>query len=107
MNSKVLASGIVTVNRWYPVAYRGYPQREIFKEILNITLFRVFRGFRGWITPVRIRTFLAADLSQRVVQGVEKPGEVAFFDDQRRLESQDITARAVFANQEAFVFEVL
>lgn len=30
MNSKVLASGIVTVNRWYPVAYRGYPQREIF-----------------------------------------------------------------------------
>jgi len=33
MNSKVLASGIVTVNRWYPVAYRGYPQREIFTGI--------------------------------------------------------------------------
>ena len=32
MNSKVLASGIVTVNRWYPVAYRGYPQREIFNK---------------------------------------------------------------------------
>ena len=34
MNSKVLASGIVTVNRWYPVAYRGYPQREIFTTLL-------------------------------------------------------------------------
>jgi len=27
MNLKVLASGIIAVNRWYPVAYRGYPQR--------------------------------------------------------------------------------
>ena len=35
MNSKVLASGIVTVNRWYPVAYRGYPQREIFNFSLE------------------------------------------------------------------------
>ena len=88
-------------------------EREFFKSIMKTkgskskkskpsrTALRMSK--KALIHVIKVST---ADFRKRVVQGVKKPGEVAFFNDQRRLEGQDITAWTVFANQEASDFKV-